>query len=121
MFKPLPHEGFKFFYLNLYLIKKENMEKIKSYLPYVSFVLIFFIFIKSCGTSSEVNRLSKELKASNQKIDSLTIKMRKEIELGGLKTSKRTLYDWNAVIRTTVRPDDRMNEYDQEIKKLEKQ
>ena len=47
--------------------------------------------------------------------------MRKEIEIGGLKTSKRTLYDWNAVIRTTVRPDDRMNEYDQEIKKLEKQ
>lgn len=95
------------------------MEKIKSYLPVASFVLIFFIFIKSCGTSSEVNRLSKELKITNQKVDSITIKMRKEIEIGGLKSSKRTLYDWNSVVRTTVRPDDRMNQYDQEIKILE--
>jgi hypothetical protein len=65
--------------------------------------------------------LSKELKVTNQKVDSLSIKMRKEIEIGGLKASKRTLYDWNAVVRTTVRPDDRMNQYDEEIKKLEKQ
>jgi hypothetical protein len=95
------------------------MEKIKSYLPYVSFVLLFFVFIKGCGTSSEVNRLTKELKVTNQKIDSLSIKMRTEIEIGGLKASKRTLYDWNAVVRTTVRPDDRMIQYDEEIKKLE--
>jgi len=97
------------------------MEKIKSNLPYLTFIFIFFIFIKSCGTSSEVNRLSKELKITNQKMDSLTIKIRKEIEIGGLRSSKRTLYDWNAVVRTTVRPDDRMNQYDEEIKKLEKQ
>ena len=31
------------------------------------------------------------------------------------------LYDNNVIVRTTKRPDDRMNEYDQEIEKLEKE
>jgi hypothetical protein len=42
------------------------------------------------------------------------------IEIEGLKASKRTLYDWNAVVRTAVRPDDRMNEYDAQIEKIQK-
>lgn len=41
------------------------------------------------------------------------------LKIEGLRSSKRTLYDWNAVIRTTVRPDDQMNAYDQEIKALD--
>lgn len=42
------------------------------------------------------------------------------VKVEGLRSSKRTLYDWNAVVRTAVRPDDRMNEYDREITTLEK-
>ena len=56
----------------------------------------------------------------NQRIDSVyTSDLKKMIEIEGLKASKRTLYDWNAVIRTTVRPDDRMNQYDSEIEKIQ--
>ena len=40
------------------------------------------------------------------------------LEIKGLETSKRMLYDQNAIVRTTIRPDDRMNEYDQKIKAL---
>ena len=43
------------------------------------------------------------------------------MEIEGLKTSKRTLYDWNTVIRTTARPDDIMNSYDEQITALEKE
>ena len=42
------------------------------------------------------------------------------MEIEGLRISKRTLYDWNSIVRTVVRTDDRMNSYDNEIKKLEK-
>jgi len=43
-----------------------------------------------------------------------------KLEIHGLETSKRMLYDNNVIVRTSVRPDDRMNEYDQQIKALEK-
>lgn len=53
--------------------------------------------------------------------DSLGKRIAKEVQIEGLRSSKRTLYDWNAVVRSAVRPDDRMNEYDKEIKVLENQ
>jgi hypothetical protein len=76
----------------------------------------------SCSTSKKINRLKNE-------VDSLQVVVSKRpttedvqllTKIEGLRSSKRTLYDWNAVVRTAVRPDDRMNEYDQEIKSLEK-
>ena len=68
----------------------------------------------SCSTNKKVTKLEK-------RIDSLenTVATKRDLEIEGLKASKRTLYDWNAVVRTAVRPDDRMNEYDREIQKLE--
>lgn len=41
-------------------------------------------------------------------------------QIEGFRISKRMLYDNNAIIRTTIRPDDRMNGYDMEIQKLQK-
>jgi len=68
----------------------------------------------SCSTNKKVTKLEK-------RIDSLenTVATQRDLEIEGLRASKRTLYDWNAVVRTAVRPDDRMNEYDREIQKLE--
>jgi hypothetical protein len=68
----------------------------------------------SCSTNKKVTKLEK-------RIDSLenTVATKRDLEIEGLRASKRTLYDWNAVVRTAVRPDDRMNEYDREIQKLE--
>jgi hypothetical protein len=43
------------------------------------------------------------------------------LQIEKLKSAKMTLYDWNAVVRTVVRPDDRMNWYDQEINRLQSQ
>jgi hypothetical protein len=44
------------------------MEKFKSYLPYVTFVLVLFTLIRSCGTGSELSRMNKNV---NQRLDSL--------------------------------------------------
>jgi hypothetical protein len=79
-------------------------------------VLIFIalmIWMKACGIASTQSATKKEIKA----LDST---LRKEIKIEGLKTSKRTLYDWNSVIRTVNRPDDLINEYDKQINQLSK-
>jgi hypothetical protein len=47
------------------------MEKIQKYLPITTLVLVFFIFVKSCGTTSQLKNIEKENKALNYKVDSL--------------------------------------------------
>ena len=63
--------------------------------------------------------MKKELDLQSKKIETLATKQ--ELKIEGLEISKRILYDNNAIIRTTIRPDDRMNQYDQEIKKIQAQ
>jgi hypothetical protein len=94
------------------------MKKIKENYQFVIIGLLLILFVKQCGVNRDIDRINKSIKETNNKMDSLATK--KELEIEGLKISKRVLYDWNSIIRTTVRPDDRMNQYDQEIEKLQK-
>lgn len=105
------------------------MEKFKQNISYFTLVLLCCTFLYTCSTHRGVNKVTKETKALSSKIekqDSTISKTVSEdmlkllIELEGLKISKRNLYDQNAIIRTTVRPDDRMNEYDQEMAEIRK-
>lgn len=98
----------------------EKIENWVIYAIYGVFILTLLNTCNSCGTKREITRLKKEvdsLRYSTYSKKELDLKM----EINGLKTSKRTLYDWNSIVRTVVRPDDRMNEYDKEILKLEKE
>jgi hypothetical protein len=90
------------------------LEKVKQS---VWAIVLFFALIATYQTCST----AKKVASLKSKIESLPTKeeVSKQIQIEGLKTSKRMLYDNNAIIRTAVRPDDRMNEYDQEIKKIE--
>lgn len=93
------------------------IEKIEKNSSLLILFLILIIFLKQCGVSREQNKITKRLDSLEKKISNVPTK--KELEIQGIVICKRTLYDWNSVVRTSVRPDDRMNEYDQEIKKLE--
>lgn len=74
-----------------------------------------------CSNSGKLAKLQKQHKKLTERIDSTyTNELKRAVEIEGLRISKRTLYDWNAVVRTAVRPDDRMNEYDQQINALQK-
>jgi hypothetical protein len=53
------------------------MEKIKSYLPIVSFVVLVLLLFRSCGTGSDVNRLKKEV----QELKSNTITKQEMVKL----------------------------------------
>jgi uncharacterized lipoprotein YehR (DUF1307 family) len=48
------------------------MEKIQKILMVSAFAMIFLIFLKTCGTSTQVKTLVKENKSLNKKVDSLT-------------------------------------------------
>jgi PBP1b-binding outer membrane lipoprotein LpoB len=48
------------------------MDTLQKYLPYVTFVLILFIFLKGCGTGSQVKSTDKKIEVLTQKVDSLS-------------------------------------------------
>jgi len=100
------------------------MEKINKILGKYGIImlLVFSIltFFNTCGTKSAIKTTNKRIDEL-EKRDSLNIEIQAiEDEIISLETSKRTLYDWNKVVRTTERPDDLMNQYDNKIKELRK-
>ena len=104
-----------------------------KYVVYAIWAIAFFTmlnFFRGCSTNKEDNANRKSVELNTASVDSLNTTVQEKlitkdellllIEIEGLIISKRMLYDNNAIIRTTVRPDDRMNEYDADIKKLQK-
>lgn len=99
-------------------------------LMYVFYVLTFvasFGWFRGCSTSKDLTKMRKELVMTNEKLDSIIVMTNNidnkedldlKLEINGLEISKRLLYDENSIVRTKLRPDDRMNEYDETIKAL---
>jgi PBP1b-binding outer membrane lipoprotein LpoB len=48
------------------------MNTVQKYLPYATFVLILFIFLKGCGTGSQVKSTDKKIEILTHKVDSLS-------------------------------------------------
>ena len=101
------------------------MQKIMDFIEkYGLMILVLLVVLNTC--SSGMSKKRSEKRVSDQfdslktEIKVLKQELQKEIKVEGLKASKRTLYDWNTVIRTTERPDDIMNRYDNEIQQLTK-
>lgn len=111
------------------------MKALDWFNKYGIIVIICLLALILMGTCSSNNNAKKALKVSEKiytKLDSINISLKtayivssEELrlmnEIQKLQTVKQVLYDWNSVVRTVVRPDDRMNYYDLEIKKLEDQ
>ncbi len=93
------------------------MNFLKNYSWVIIITMLSFIFIQNCSNRSKIKFLESKI----SRLDSLPSKkeLNKLIKIEGLKSSKRTLYDNNFIWRTQIRPDDRMNLYDQDIKKEE--
>jgi hypothetical protein len=89
--------------------------------------LVFFSFWNGCSNTNKIKSITYEINNTtnqlNKYIDS-TFYSKQEtdiiIDIEGYKISKRMLYDNNAIVRTKIRPDDQMNQYDSEIEKLQK-
>lgn len=48
------------------------MNTIQKYLPYATFVLILFIFLKGCGMGTQVKSTEKKVDVLTHKVDSLS-------------------------------------------------
>jgi len=101
------------------------MQKIIKFVEKHGLIIILMLMILATCTENMSKRMSE--KKLNRQLDSIKTEIKltrqelqKEIKVEGLKSSKRTLYDWNKVIRTTERPDDIMYRYDKEIQQLTK-
>ena len=48
------------------------MERIQKYLPLATFILVFLLFFKSCGTTTKLKKIEKENEVLRAKVDTLT-------------------------------------------------
>ena len=75
----------------------------------IMFLLVVIIFFKTCTTNTKIQNV-------NDSVDSLSVKLRKEIKIEGLKSEKRAIQASDRKILDV----NRQTEIDQEISKLEK-
>lgn len=77
-------------------------------------ILLVLVYLKSCGTSSELNKVKKEFKAQQEIIQSLPSK--KDLQIEGLKAEKRMIQSVDRKILDV----NRQSEIDKEIETLQK-
>ena len=98
--------------------KIKNMNKLDNFLSKhgskLIIVLLILTYFKSCGTSSEVNKIKKEFKAQQEIIQSLPT--RKDLQIEGLKAEKRMIQSVDRKILDV----NRQSEIDKEIESLQK-
>ena len=75
----------------------------------IIFFLVIIVFFKTCTTNTRIERV-------NESVDSLSVNLRKEIKIEGLKSEKRAIQASDRKIMDV----NRQTEIDQEISKLEK-
>jgi hypothetical protein len=75
----------------------------------IMFFLVIIVFFKTCTTNTKVQNV-------NDSVDTLSVKLRKEIKIEGLKSEKRAIQASDRKILDV----NRQTEIDQEISKLEK-
>ena len=57
----------------------------------ISTLLVLIIFLKTCSTNTRVDKVRTETQKNNEKIDSITIQLRKEIRIEGLESERRMI------------------------------
>jgi hypothetical protein len=87
--------------------------------------LCVMTFFSTCGTKSKIDKLEKKINTLESTInynDSINKEMTNiDREILMYETSREVVYNWNAIVRTTERPDDVMNKYNSKITELQKQ
>lgn len=103
---------------------KNLLDGLNKYVVVALYILLVVSIVNGCNGCShnkENVRLKRQVDSLKTEVSTLRSSTydKKELDLRmsieGYEISKRMLYDNNAIVRTSVRPDDRMNQYDKEI------
>jgi hypothetical protein len=70
---------------------KKMLEFLDKWGVRISTVLVLIIFLKTCSTNTRVDKARLEMQKNNEKIDSITIQLRKEIRIEGLESERRMI------------------------------
>jgi hypothetical protein len=70
---------------------KKMIELLDKWGVRISTVLVLIIFLKTCSTNTRVEKVRLETQKNNEKIDSITIQLRKEIRIEGLESERRMI------------------------------
>lgn len=99
-----------------------NQKVVYGFLAAIT-IMFFMSTCNSCSNKRAALKTAQELDSLQTEVEKRPTleEYNRTLQIEGYKISKRMLYDNNAIVRTAMRPDDRMNEYDVEIEKLEKQ
>ncbi len=57
----------------------------------VSSILVLIIFFKTCSTNTRDEKVRETANKTNERVDSLTIQLRKEIKIEGLESERRMI------------------------------
>jgi hypothetical protein len=57
----------------------------------LSSFLILIIFFKTCSTNTRIEKVKETAVKTNERVDSLTIQLRKEIKIEGLEAERRMI------------------------------
>jgi len=94
----------------------------------ITTLLVFIIFINTCGVKGNIEkngRRSDKMEKSLSNIDSIVStkvsedRLKIMLEINGLEVAREVVYTNNSIVRTTQRPDDVINSYNQKIKELQ--
>lgn len=98
-------------------------EKIKNIILISLMAMTFIGFIKTCKNSSKLDYVEKKLdtlqmfqNGLKNDIKILENKFRRDVYYVG----REILWDWNSIVRTIVRPDDRLRVWQSRIDSLDK-
>jgi hypothetical protein len=73
------------------MIMKKILEFLDKWGSRISTVMVLIIFLKTCSTNTRVDKVRLETNKTNEKIDSMTIQLRKEIRIEGLESERRMI------------------------------
>jgi thiamine biosynthesis lipoprotein ApbE len=79
-------------------------------------ILVIVVFLKTCSTNGRIDKVNKEIKSVNQSVDSLSVVLKKEIKIEGLKSEKRMIQSTDRKMMDV----NRQTEIDKEISELQK-
>jgi len=92
------------------------MEKFKKYREWIVLVLVLILFVKSCGTSTRLEKIEDRTVVLEQKIDDSYNKLQRDLKIEGLKAEKRMIQATDRKIFDV----NRQSEIDKEIEALNK-
>ncbi len=70
---------------------KKALEFLDNWGVRISSILILIIFFKTCSTNTRVEKVREVSLKNNERIDSMTIQLRKEIKIEGLEAERRMI------------------------------